>query len=421
MNNHLSDKTSFFLNSTLSKGGLRGVFFICALLLILSLFTSSAFATTTLTYEYDPNGNLIRGDGKYYEYNDANHLIRVRHGDASGPVLAEYVYDYTGQRIKKTENGITTYYIEKYFEKQVGSAGSTNTSYYFVNNERVAKKDSLGNFTYYHSDHLGGTNVITDSSGNFVERIKYYPFGEIREGGNEKYSFTGKEKDNLTDFYYFEARYYNPEFKHFTQADYVNPNLYDPQDLNRYAYVRNNPVKFIDPKGYRWFDVFKSLYEKTMEATSKTLGALREVCETSHFENVLERLSNFTSKTLSGLEVIEKAADTRTFQMQTSTRVDPRIDQNFSENSGKALNQLRVVENVGSFGLERLPAGTGAAGAGLLETHNLTERDAPRLFLDAYKAKNLVDVYSDPNATEEELRKAEDLYNNPMNSPYFPK
>ncbi len=83
-----------------------------------------------------------------------------------------------------------------------------------------------------------------------VERIKYYPFGEIREGGNEKYSFTGKEKDKQTNFYYFEARYYNPEFKHFTQADTVSLNLYDPQDLNRYTYVRNNPLKFIDPTGH---------------------------------------------------------------------------------------------------------------------------------------------------------------------------
>jgi RHS repeat-associated protein len=87
-----------------------------------------------------------------------------------------------------------------------------------------------GSIFYYHSDHLGGTNVITDSGGNLVERIRYYPFGEIREGGSEKYSFTGKEKDKQTDFYYFEARYYNPEFKHFTQADTVDPDYYDPQD-----------------------------------------------------------------------------------------------------------------------------------------------------------------------------------------------
>jgi RHS repeat-associated protein len=118
----------------------------------------------------------------------------------------------------------------------------------------VAKKDPSGKMFYYHSDHLGGTNVITDSSGTLVERVKYYPFGEIREGGSEKYQFTGKEKDKLTDWYYFEARYYNPEFKHFTQADTVEPDIYDPQDLNRYAYVRNNPLKLVDPKGHDYFD-----------------------------------------------------------------------------------------------------------------------------------------------------------------------
>jgi len=86
------------------------------------------------------NGNLIQGDGKYYEYNDANQLIRVGHENAGGPILAEYFYDYTGQRIKKVENGVTTYYIGKHFEKQVDNTGQKNTSYYFANGERVAKK-----------------------------------------------------------------------------------------------------------------------------------------------------------------------------------------------------------------------------------------------------------------------------------------
>ena len=157
----------------------------CQIALFLMMFAvaSNATAATSLTYVYDANGNLIQGDGKYYEYNDANQLVKVRHEDASGPILAEYFYDYSGQRIKKVENGITTYYIGKHYEKQTSDTGSTNTSYYFANGERVAKKDTLGNLFYYHLDHLGGTNVITDLSGNLVERIKYYPFGEIREGG----------------------------------------------------------------------------------------------------------------------------------------------------------------------------------------------------------------------------------------------
>lgn len=212
-------------------------------------------ADTNLTYEYDANGNLIRGDGKYYEYSDANKLVRIRHGDQNGAVIVEYFYDYNGQRIKKVENGVTTYYIGKHYETEVKEGNTENTKYYFANGERVAKKDSSGNVSYYHTDHLGGTNAVTDSAGNLVERTKYYPFGEIRLGGKERYTFTGKEQDDLTDFYYFEARYYNPEFKHFTQADTISPNIYDPQDLNRYAYVRNNPIKLTDPSG-RFFGNF---------------------------------------------------------------------------------------------------------------------------------------------------------------------
>lgn len=219
-------------------------------LLSMILLTCEVYASTSLTYVYDANGNLINGDGKYYEYNDANQLVKVRHGDQSGPAIAEYFYDYTGQRVKKIEDGLTTYYIGKYYETKVSGDTKTNTSYFFANGERVAKKDPLGNMYYYHSDHLGGTNVLTDSGGNLVERIKYYPFGEIREGGNEKYSFTGKEKDRSTDYYYFEARYYNPEFKHFTQADTALPDIYNPQNLNRYSYVVNNPLRFIDPNGH---------------------------------------------------------------------------------------------------------------------------------------------------------------------------
>jgi RHS repeat-associated protein len=266
----------------LQRNGFPSLIFLILLSLVILPFFSEVNATTSLTYQYDANGNLIQGDGKYYEYNDANQLIKVRHNDQNGPVLAEYFYDYTGQRIKKIENGVTTYYIGKHFEKQVDSVGSTtNTSYYFANGERVAKKDPSGNVYYYHLDHLGGTNVVTDSSGNLIERIKYYPFGEIREGGNEKYQFTGKEKDKLTDYYYYEARYYNSDFEHFTQADTVEPDYYDPQDLNRFAYVENNPLNYIDPQGTKRYYYLANNKLMKMSAKDKKalLSSLRKIWE----------------------------------------------------------------------------------------------------------------------------------------------
>lgn len=240
--------------------------------------TSQPQAATILNYEYDANGSMTSGDGKYIEYNDANQLVRVRHGDANGPVIAEYVYDFNGQRIKKVENGVTTYYVGKHFEQEVVGQEQTTASYYFANGERVAKKES-GVLEYYHSDHLGGTNAVTDVSANIVERMNYFPFGEMREGGGAKYSYTGKERDTQTDWYYYEARFYSPELKHFTQADDITPDYDDPQDLNRFAYVRNGPINRIDPNGRDWVDSAVNFASNTKvgswmgDQTLKMMGA----------------------------------------------------------------------------------------------------------------------------------------------------
>jgi RHS repeat-associated protein len=185
-----------------------------------------------------------------FEYNDANKLVRVRLGDDSGPVIAEFFYDHSGRRIKKIENGVVTYYVGKHFDKVVKGDSPGETVYYFAGVRRVAKKDQDGNRTYFHTDHLESTSAATNSSGNVMEWTKHYPFGGIRKGGTERYEFTGKEKDSSTDYHYFESRHYNSGFKHFVKADIVNPELYNPQSLNRYAYVLNNPLKYTDRYGF---------------------------------------------------------------------------------------------------------------------------------------------------------------------------
>lgn len=66
--------------------------------------------------------------------------------------------------------------------------------------------------------------------------------------------FTGKERDAETGYDYFGARYYGAKAARFTTIDpaYTSQeNLVDPQRWNRYAYVRNNPLRYVDPDGRR--------------------------------------------------------------------------------------------------------------------------------------------------------------------------
>lgn len=75
--------------------------------------------------------------------------------------------------------------------------------------------------------------------------------GEVKSGGTaNKFQYTGQERDAETNLHYYNARYYDPHIRRFTQPDDIIQNVYNPQDLNRYSYVRNNPLKYTDPTGH---------------------------------------------------------------------------------------------------------------------------------------------------------------------------
>jgi RHS repeat-associated protein len=64
------------------------------------------------------------------------------------------------------------------------------------------------------------------------------------------YTFTGQRVDASAGLMYYNARYYDAALGRFISADTIIPNLYDPQALNRYTYVRNNPLRYKDPSGH---------------------------------------------------------------------------------------------------------------------------------------------------------------------------
>jgi len=113
---------------------------------------------------------------------------------------------------------------------------------------------------YYHLDALGSVRAITDQTGAVLERHDYLPFGEEWNPppSAAPRKFTGKERDAETGFDYFGARYLSATTGRFTTTDpayTLGENLIDPQRWNRYAYVRNNPLRFIDPDGRDTWDL----------------------------------------------------------------------------------------------------------------------------------------------------------------------
>lgn len=210
-----------------------------------------------MTYLYDANGNMTSDGTQCREYNDANQLKKVKKC-SDNKTIAEYVYDHTGKRIIKKEykNGIlqrTVYSPSDEYETVVlaSNGAKLNTTYYKVNDEVVAKKNPDGTLNYYHNDHLGSNSVLTNQSGVVVEKTTYEPYGEVKSGGTKsKFGYTGQEKDQETGLNYYDSRYYDPHLQRFVQPDTMLPDVYDPQQLNRYSYAVNNPLKYTDPSGH---------------------------------------------------------------------------------------------------------------------------------------------------------------------------
>jgi len=231
-------------------------FILITLVFAIPIHSSISFSET-YDLSYDLNGNIVNDKKYYYEYDSFNNLIKIRKGSSSGNSVEEYFYDGEGNRIKKIEhlsNGETNtyYYIGNDFVRKVNSTGSYDIIYLYDGDSLVAKNDS-GVMKFFHPDHLGSTTLVTDKDGEVVEDINYYPFGaEFSGASSEERLFTGKEKDS-TGIYYYGARYYSPLLRQFTQPDSMLPDIYDPQQLNRYSYARNNPVKYVDPTG-NWID-----------------------------------------------------------------------------------------------------------------------------------------------------------------------
>lgn len=237
-------------------------------------------ATGTGNYRlvYDDNGNVVRLDDLELVWDFKDRLVAVK----SDRVTAEYVYDHADRRITKHVRRVdggepaesVVQYVDRHYEVRDGAP----VKYVYVGKRRVARLTGAAALTtdgqgaplpdpafafairYYHQDHLGSTNVMTDAAGNLLEEIAYYPYGSTRETYRrtsfeaEPYRFSQKETDKETGLQYFEARYLDGALARFLSVDPILQRPFqhpveEPQRLNAYSYSLNRPLIYQDPTG----------------------------------------------------------------------------------------------------------------------------------------------------------------------------
>ncbi|MDP2939998.1 MAG: LamG-like jellyroll fold domain-containing protein [Candidatus Omnitrophota bacterium] len=185
-----------------------------------------------------------------------NDVFSIKQAEALIPVVEQDPFPGGGGGSLPPQ---TTIYVGSLYEEQYSGLGlQQTTNHIFLGSQRIASIEHQGSsieHRYYHTNHLGSTDVITDDTGSQLVHYEYDPYGTIAltEGSDvTDYKFTGKPLDDETGLYYYGARYYNPTIGRFITPDTIVQAPYDPQSLNRYSYCRNNPVNYVDPTGHKW-------------------------------------------------------------------------------------------------------------------------------------------------------------------------
>ncbi|MFK8030230.1 MAG: SpvB/TcaC N-terminal domain-containing protein [Gammaproteobacteria bacterium] len=215
---------------------------------------------------YSDNGNVASEGSTVYGWDSKDRLAQITNDDAQ----AEYIYDYRSTRRSKVVTGVAGDNSEEVLYVNASSEVRNGQLYKFVHlrEKRVARATQGATFAvenYYLFDHLGSAHVSVDDTFSVSEHRVSYPFGTPRlvsnassVGGSIDFPYTGKELDAESDWFYFEARYLQSTYGSFASVDPLDQLVgraegsgfsMDPQSLNRYSYVLNNPLIYRDPDG----------------------------------------------------------------------------------------------------------------------------------------------------------------------------
>jgi RHS repeat-associated protein len=206
------------------------------------------------SYTYNEDGHLIQEEDqankREYVYDANERLIEVKD---NGTTIAKYRYDPFGRRVKK-EAGQTTWYgyTDVGLAAEYTETGGQIVSYGYWPDKGwqtnpLYKREGT-NYYYYHNDHLGTPQRLTNQQGETSWAGAYEAFGKVKETKtetNNPHRFPGQYQDDETNLYQNYHRDYNPTLGRYIESDPVGQDA----GINTYTYTKSRPVVFSDAMG----------------------------------------------------------------------------------------------------------------------------------------------------------------------------
>ncbi|MCJ8268085.1 MAG: hypothetical protein MJK04_01655, partial [Psychrosphaera sp.] len=229
-----------------------------------------------LSYQYDANGNQTQAFDGTTQTRDVtySHFDKPTEIDAYTNGTTDFIYGPSRSRYQRTDtvNNETTvtYYIGN-VEVVILPSGTVETKRYVANALQISRSNGTVKTQYLYKDHLGSLDTVTNEAGKIESKLYFDPFGQRNTIAEHNWSsisqavaaqtlneitkttnrgFTGHEHIDTANIIHMNGRIYDPVTARFMQADPIVQAPDNSQNLNRYSYVLNNPLRYTDPSGF---------------------------------------------------------------------------------------------------------------------------------------------------------------------------
>jgi RHS repeat-associated protein len=175
--------------------------------------------------------------------------VRVSPVDpGNNPPTWSFTYNALGQRVQWAYPGGTDQHLFDPNGTWLGNAGEYSIVWW--GNAALALYLN-GNTLFNHINHLGSTTVRTNQGGTAVEDMLFYPWGDVWQSwGSGGYNFAELPYyETTTNTSPTTFRFYSMNLDRWHSPDPMGTDITNPQSLNRYVYVLNNPTTLTDPMG----------------------------------------------------------------------------------------------------------------------------------------------------------------------------